>query len=120
MILRSDNHQEDMDLVKPYYPIFDWLVQNGYNMYGTKDYFVYEYSNWAEYFFLNCHTIALWKNTPLNNPNDPVAMPLSYSQWGLIPRRKRSLRLCGGEVHLKKWRMAIICGILYIRKRWKY
>jgi hypothetical protein len=71
-------NQEDIDLGRPYYPVFDWLVQNGYNMYGIKDNLVYEDSDGAEDFFLNYHTIALWENTPLNNPDDPGAMPLSY------------------------------------------
>jgi hypothetical protein len=37
---------------------------------------VYEDSNGVEDFFSNYHTRALWKNTPLNNPDDPNAIPL--------------------------------------------
>lgn len=70
-------NQGDMDLIRPYYAVFDWLAQNGYNIYGTKDYLVYEDSKDAEDFFSNYHTRALWKNTPLNNPDDPNAIPLS-------------------------------------------
>jgi hypothetical protein len=97
-------NQEDMDLVKPYYSVFDWLVQHGYNIYGTKNYLVYEDSNGAEDFFLNYHTRALWKNTPLNNPNDPEAIPLSYLKrmangnymWNSI--YKEALEILDGKI----------------------
>jgi hypothetical protein len=49
------SNQGDMDLVRPYYPVFDWLAKNGYNMYGIKDYLVYGDSNDAADFFSKLH-----------------------------------------------------------------
>jgi hypothetical protein len=55
------------DLFEPYYPVFDWLANNGYLTFGKKDYLVYEDGLTVSEFFSTYDERLEEKNTI---PND--------------------------------------------------
>jgi hypothetical protein len=62
------------DLVEPYYPVFEWLKNNGYLSYGVKEYLVYENGLSIDDFFPRYEFLVEERSI---TPND------RYAQYGI-------------------------------------
>jgi hypothetical protein len=72
----SQNKSTYNDLFEPYYPVFEWLEENGYLKYGIKEYLTYENGLSMSEFFSTYQRRILDKNTIPNDPTDPRAISI--------------------------------------------